>query len=30
MVEKGEKGNTYVLTKEHWEILKDKILKEEL
>lgn len=29
-VEIGEKGNTCVLTKEQWEMLKDKILKKEL
>jgi len=29
-VEIGEKGNSCVLTKEQWEILKDKILKKEL
>jgi hypothetical protein len=29
-VEIGEKNNTCVLTKEQWEILKDKILKKEL
>ena len=29
-VEIGEKGNSCVLTKEQWETLKDKILKEEL
>jgi len=29
-VEIGEKGNSCVLTKEQWEMLKEKILKKEL
>jgi hypothetical protein len=29
-VEIGEKGNTCVLTKEQWEVLKEKILKKEI